>query len=132
MTNTEEVAKAVLEANIADFIRELEKRGHVSMQIYFEGGGDSGELEWVTVDGKEVSHGDLWELAYNLGWAFAEQVDTDWYNNDGGNIQIGINVGNKTFTANTYYYVSVTELGESTTIKLNDDGTIEREEVNNE
>ena len=49
MTNTEEVAKAVLEANIADFIRELEKRGHVHMEIYFVGGGDSGELEWIVV-----------------------------------------------------------------------------------
>ena len=48
MTNTEEVAKAVLEANIADFIRELEKRGHAHMEIYFVGGGDSGELEWIS------------------------------------------------------------------------------------
>lgn len=130
MTDKTEAAKAIFDANVSTFMEEMTKRSISTVEIQFYGGGDSGELEYILADDLMLDHNsELYDLADKLGWEFAEQVETDWYNNDGGNVNIVIDAINKTFTAKTYYNVTVTELGESTTIRVLEDGRVEREDV---
>ena len=130
MTDKTEAAKAIFDANVLTFMEEMTKQGVSIMEIQFYGGGDSGEIEYILADDLMLDHNsEFYDLTEILAWEFTEQVETDWYNDDGGNINIVIDAINKTFRAATYYNVTAAELGESTTIRVLEDGSVEREDV---
>ena len=76
----------------------LKDAGVTSVEIRYEGGGDSGQVEDVDFYGSNLSlttselkdkfEGDLEDLAYHI---LERHYDYDWYNNDGGYGSVNIN-----------------------------------------
>ena len=73
----------------ATLFAALKDAGVTNVEIRYDGGGDSGQVEDVEFygDGLDHSHlsnlfeGDLQDLAYHI---LEEHYQYDWYNNDGG------------------------------------------------
>jgi hypothetical protein len=74
----------------------LKDAGVTNVEIRYDGGGDSGQVEDVEYDGENITtdintkfDGDLQDLATHI---LEQHYDYDWYNNDGGygNIRIDL------------------------------------------
>jgi hypothetical protein len=75
----------------------LKDAGVTNVEIRYDGGGDSGQVEDVEYEGTNLDHtslsdkfeGDLQDLATHI---LEQHYDYDWYNNDGGygNIRIDL------------------------------------------
>jgi hypothetical protein len=67
----------------------LKDAGVTNVEIKYDGGGDSGQVEDVefygpngyTTEPSDKFEGDLQDLAYHI---LEQHYDYDWYNNDGG------------------------------------------------
>ena len=73
----------------ATLFAALKDAGVTSVNIRYDGGGDSGQVEDVEYEGTTLNHtslndkfeGDLQDLATHI---LEQHYDYDWYNNDGG------------------------------------------------
>jgi hypothetical protein len=73
----------------ATLFAALKDAGVTSVEIRYDGGGDSGQVEDVefygpngyTTEPSDKFEGDLQDLAYHI---LEQHYDYDWYNNDGG------------------------------------------------
>ena len=74
---------------IATLFAALKDAGVTNVEIRYDGGGDSGQVDDVefhgdNIDGGDLNdkfEGDLQDLGYHL---LEHYYDYDWYNNDGG------------------------------------------------
>jgi len=81
----------------ATLFAALKDAGVTNVEIRYDGGGDSGQVEDVEYEGTNLDHtslndkfeGDLQDLATHI---LEQHYDYDWYNNDGGygNIRIDL------------------------------------------
>jgi hypothetical protein len=79
----------------ATLFAALKDAGVTNVEIKYDGGGDSGQVEDVEFNGDNIDssalndmfEGDLQDLAYHL---LENHYDYDWYNNDGGYGEIRI------------------------------------------
>jgi len=80
----------------ATLFAALKDAGVTNVEIRYDGGGDSGQVEDVEYDGENITtdlndkfDGDLQDLATHI---LEQHYDYDWYNNDGGygNIRIDL------------------------------------------
>jgi hypothetical protein len=73
----------------ATLFAALKDAGVTNVEIRYDGGGDSGQVEDVEYEGTNLDHtslsdkfeGDLQDLATHI---LEQHYDYDWYNNDGG------------------------------------------------
>lgn len=103
---------------------QLRLHGVKIMRIEFMGGGDSGQIESVTItdnDGEEASQyeyqnqGDPFFKTIS-GWAYdfiEANSQTDWYNNEGGNGYIEFDVANAQFEWEVCYNETISHVGDS-------------------
>ena len=81
----------------ATLFAALKDAGVTNVNIRYDGGGDSGQVEDVEYEGTNLDHtslndkfeGDLQDLATHI---LEQHYDYDWYNNDGGYGNIRINL----------------------------------------
>ena len=100
----------------------LKDAGVTNVEIRYDGGGDSGQVEDVEYDGTNLDHtslndkfeGDLQDLATHI---LEQHYDYDWYNNDGGYGDIRIDLEGDTPEISIDGYVrSIEDAGESVDI----------------
>ncbi len=103
---------------------QLRLHGVKNMRIDFAGGGDSGQIESISVTdnddeissqwGFEHQRNSFFKVISNWAYKFIEtNSQTDWYNDDGGNGHIEFDLENNRFDWEVYYYVSESHLGDS-------------------
>jgi len=81
----------------ATLFAALKDAGVTNVNIRYDGGGDSGQVEDVEYEGTNLDHtslndkfeGDLQDLATHI---LEQHYNWDWYNNDGGYGNIRINL----------------------------------------
>lgn len=84
--------------------------GVESVEIFFDGAGDSGSIENIEPVGGTISD-DMLKKIEDWAYEVLEGTDVDWYNNDGGYGDIIIDVKKRTyrFEVNVRHTVSETE-----------------------
>jgi hypothetical protein len=106
----------------ATLFAALKDAGVTSVNIRYDGGGDSGQVEDVEYDGTNLDHtslndkfeGDLQDLATHI---LEQHYDYDWYNNDGGYGDIRIDLEGDTPEISIDGYVrSIEDAGASVDI----------------
>jgi hypothetical protein len=99
----------------ATLFAALKDAGVTSVEIRYDGGGDSGQVEDVDFYGDNIDsgalndmyEGDLQDLAYHI---LENHYNYDWYNNDGGYGEIRIDFEEEnTPTINIEGYVRAVE-----------------------
>ena len=98
----------------ATLFAALKDVGVTNVNIRYDGGGDSGQVEDVEYEGTNLDHtslndkfeGDLQDLATHL---LEQHYDYDWYNNDGGYGDIRIDLEGDTPEISIDGYVRATE-----------------------
>jgi hypothetical protein len=98
----------------ATLFAALKDAGVTNVNIRYDGGGDSGQVEDVEYDGTNLDHtslndkfeGDLQDLATHI---LEQHYDYDWYNNDGGYGDIRIDLEGDTPEISIDGYVRSTE-----------------------
>lgn len=111
-------------AYVPSIAAQLRLHGVKGLRIEFAGGGDSGQVESVTVtdnDGEEATQyeyqnqGDpFFELFANWAYDFIEaNSQTDWCNNDGGNGHIEFDLANGKFDWEVCWNETISQVGDS-------------------
>jgi len=98
----------------ATLFAALKDAGVTNVNIRYDGGGDSGQVEDVEYEGTNLDHtslndkfeGDLQDLATHI---LEQHYDYDWYNNDGGYGDIRIDLEGDTPEISIDGYVRTTE-----------------------
>jgi len=98
----------------ATLFAALKDAGVTNVEIRYDGGGDSGQVEDVEYEGTNLDHtslsdkfeGDLQDLATHI---LEQHYDYDWYNNDGGYGVIRIDLEEDTPEISIDGYVRTTE-----------------------
>jgi hypothetical protein len=105
--------RAKAEAKAREMIQilmfRLKLARHETVHISFYGGGDSGSIEEVIVDG-DIYNGDLDEEIQDWAHKLLEGTGVDWYNNDGGHGNIEIDVINWRYSYQVNQYEQVSNL----------------------
>jgi hypothetical protein len=95
---------------LATLFTALKDAGVTSVEIRYDGGGDSGQVDDVeffgdNLDGADLNdrfEGDLQDLAYSI---LQDHYNYDWYNNDGGYGTVVISFDDEEPTINVDGYV---------------------------
>lgn len=90
---------------IKTFFASVVGRGGTSIDIMFEGGGDSGYIEDITVHGTE-SPLSTEENRFLEDWAYdflSYTIDYDWVNNEGGGGTLSIDLEDGGWEIDGYY-----------------------------
>lgn len=97
-------------------LSEFKKDGVERIEAVFEGRGDSGGLEDLKLfpEGKGYRQ----RVADWLEEHIINKVHFDWYNNDGGRVEIVIDVCSREMTTTCYEYVMQENKVSETTVKL--------------
>jgi len=98
----------------ATLFAALKDAGVTNVEIRYDGGGDSGQVEDVEYEGTNLDHitisdnfsGQLEDLATHI---LEQHYDYDWYNNDGGYGVIRIDLEGDTPEISIDGYVRTTE-----------------------
>lgn len=98
----------------ATLFAALKDAGVTNVNIRYDGGGDSGQVEDVEYEGTNLDHtslndkfeGDLQDLATHI---LEQHYNWDWYNNDGGYGDIRIDLEGDTPEISIDGYVRTTE-----------------------
>jgi len=106
----------------ATLFAALKDAGVTNVNIRYDGGGDSGQVEDVEYDGTNLDHtslndkfeGDLQDLATHI---LEQHYDYDWYNNDGGYGTITIELVDEPVILIDGYVRSVTDAHDSVDLK---------------
>jgi hypothetical protein len=105
----------------ATLFAALKDAGVTNVEIRYDGGGDSGQVEDVDFYGENLDtavltdmyEGDMQDLAYHI---LEQHYNWDWYNNDGGYGTINIELVDEPVILIDGYVRSVTDAHDSVNI----------------
>lgn len=120
-----ELAKEKALENINDILDKLKNRNIKKVEIQFWGGGDSGEIDNIFFTPTINDAKELEELTTEVSdWAYLvlDSVDTDWYNNEGGNGNIIINVEKEEYSYEIYVNIIESQFSEGDVVKIKNQG----------
>jgi hypothetical protein len=103
---------------IKSIAARMRSAGIQDAELRFEGSGDSGAIEELTIKVNEeykfLSQGDpLYEVLEEWGYKILEKTPVDWYNNDGGHGTFKFDLEAGKYTFECYQRTVSSDLGDS-------------------
>jgi hypothetical protein len=103
---------------IKSFATRMRAAGIQDAELRFEGSGDSGAIEELTIKLNDDYHffnsgNPLYDVLEEWGYKLLEHTPVDWYNNDGGHGTIHFDLEAGKYSFEVYSRTVTSELGDS-------------------
>jgi hypothetical protein len=94
-------------------VKELKKKKIETVNINFDGSGDSGQINYIHFNPDINDEDNLRDRIEEFAEQLLQSTGVDWYNNEGGFGEINIDVQNKTYNFEVNQRIEAYELAAS-------------------